>query len=68
MHDLIKYSIMLHFIWIFTVCQSTYVGVSSKQRVNGCVKDKTNELIKFLKNHTVWKLKYNVDGFATNAC
>ena len=28
-----KCSIMLHFIWIFTVCQSTSLGVSSIQRV-----------------------------------
>ena len=25
--------IMLHFIWVFTVCQSTGLGVSSMQRV-----------------------------------
>ena len=28
-----KCSIMLHFILVFTVCQSTYLGVSSIQRV-----------------------------------
>ena len=25
------YHIMLHFIWVFTVCQSTHLGVSSIQ-------------------------------------
>ena len=25
---------MLHFVWVFTVCKSTRVGVSSIQRVN----------------------------------
>ena len=25
---------MLHFIWVFTVCQNTHLGVSSIQRVN----------------------------------
>ena len=25
---------MLHFIWVFTFCQSTHLGVSSIQRVN----------------------------------
>ena len=29
-----KCSMMLHFIWVFNVCQSTYSGVSSIQRVN----------------------------------
>ena len=28
-----KCSIMLHFIWVFTVCQSTHLGVSRIQRV-----------------------------------
>ena len=28
-----KCSIMLHFIWFFTVCKSTRLGVSSIQRV-----------------------------------
>ena len=28
-----KCSIMLHFIWAFTVCQSTHLGVSSIQKV-----------------------------------
>ena len=28
-----KCSIMLHFIWVFTICQSTSLGVSSIQRV-----------------------------------
>ena len=28
-----KCSIMLHFIWVFTVCLSIYLGVSSIQRV-----------------------------------
>ena len=32
--DLIKCSIMLHFIWVFTVCQSTSLEFSSFQRVN----------------------------------
>ena len=27
-----KCSIMLHFIWVFTVCQSSRLGVSSIQR------------------------------------
>ena len=31
---LIKYSIELHFIWVFTVCKSTRLGVSRIQRVN----------------------------------
>ena len=25
---------MQHFIWVFTVCKSTYLGVSNTQRVN----------------------------------
>ena len=29
-----KCSMMLHFIWVLTVCQSTHLGVSSIQRVN----------------------------------
>ena len=29
-----KCSIMLHFIWVFTVCKSTPLGVSLIQRVN----------------------------------
>ena len=29
-----KCSVMLHFIWVFTVCQSSFLGDSSKQRVN----------------------------------
>ena len=29
-----KCSIMLHFIWVFTVCKSTHLGVSRIQRVN----------------------------------
>ena len=33
MQTLMKCSIMLHFIWIFTVCQSTHLGVSHIQRV-----------------------------------
>ena len=28
-----KCSIMLHFIWVFTVCKSTYLGVSPIQRI-----------------------------------
>ena len=31
---LLKCSIKLHFIWVFTVCQSTHLGVSSIQWVN----------------------------------
>ena len=30
---LMKCSIMLHFIWVFTSCQSTHLGVSGLQRV-----------------------------------
>ena len=26
-------SVMLHFIWVFTICQSAHLGVSSLQRV-----------------------------------
>ena len=29
-----KYSIMLHFIWVFTVCQSTCLEISSIQKVD----------------------------------
>ena len=29
-----KYNIMLHFIWVFTVCIITRLGVSWTQRVN----------------------------------
>ena len=29
-----KCSMMLHFIWVFTVCKSTHLGVSPIQRVN----------------------------------
>ena len=29
-----KCSIMLHYIWVFTVCKSTHLGVSRIQRVN----------------------------------
>ena len=31
---LMKCSIMLHFIWVFTVCQSTSLGVSRTERVS----------------------------------
>ena len=31
---LVKCNIMLHFIWVVTVCQSADLGVSSIQRVN----------------------------------
>ena len=31
---LMKCSSMLHFIWVYTVCQTTRLGVSSIQRVN----------------------------------
>ena len=31
---LMKCCIMQHFIWVFTVCQSTHLGVSFLQRVN----------------------------------
>ena len=34
-----KCSIMLHFIWVFTVCQSTRLGVSSIQRVKDFMRD-----------------------------
>ena len=34
-----KCSIMLHFIWVFTVCKSTHLGVSQIQRV----KEASNE-------------------------
>ena len=30
-----KYSMMLHFTWVSIVCQSTHLGLSSIQRVNG---------------------------------
>ena len=33
-----KCSIMLHFIWVFTVCKSTRLEVSQIQRVNLAVK------------------------------
>ena len=32
--NLMKCSFMLHFIWVFTVCQGSRLGVSSIQRVN----------------------------------
>ena len=32
-----KCHVMGHFIWVFTACQSTYVGVTSIQNVN-CLK------------------------------
>ena len=35
MPTLMKCSIMLHFIWDFTVCQSTGLGVTSIQMVKG---------------------------------
>ena len=44
--DLIKCSIMLHFIWVFTVCQSTHLVVPSLQRVNYI---QVNETLKNLK-------------------
>ena len=43
---LMKCSIMLHFIWVFTVYQSTHLGVSSKQRVK--VHDNVTFLLKYL--------------------
>ena len=33
------YIYMLHFIWVFTVCQSTRLGVSSILKVILCVKN-----------------------------
>ena len=33
---LVKCSIMLHFIWVFTVCKSSCLGVSQIQKVNPC--------------------------------
>ena len=32
-----KCSIMLHFIWVFTVCKYTHLGVLRIQRVNECM-------------------------------
>ena len=29
-----SHNIMRHFIWVFTICQSTRLGVSNIQRVN----------------------------------
>ena len=31
---LMKYSIMLHFIWVFAVCKNARLGISQKQGVN----------------------------------
>ena len=50
---LMKCSIMLHFIWVFTVCQSTGFGVSSKQRVNST----------FLPMHDVCEMFHEEFGF-----
>ena len=40
---LVKCSIMLHFIWVFTVCKSTRLGLSRIQRVNSRVKLKSSK-------------------------
>ena len=31
---------MLHFIWVFTVCKSTHLGVSQIQRAKNCLLDR----------------------------
>ena len=38
MQTLMKCSIMLHFIWVFTVCQRTHLGVWRIQKVNSLQK------------------------------
>ena len=67
MQTLMKCSIMLHFIWVCTVCQGTLLGVSSLQRVrsddnyrlsNSCkfigqVKKKTTKSVKQLKYRVI---------------
>ena len=43
MKTLMKCSIMLHFIWVFIIWQTTLLGVSSIQRVNSPLSDEFNQ-------------------------
>ena len=53
-----------HFIWVFTVCQNTPVGVSSIQRVNmflkPLAKSRVLNLFLFLNQNMLWVLKRTV--------
>ena len=51
---------MLHFIWVFTVCQSMYLGVTSIKRVKG--KKVYLEKLSVVLMHTKWpKLEFAND-------
>ena len=57
-----KCSLILHFIWVFNVCQNTNLGVSSIQRVNSILIEKIRDihfryLASFLKLQTAKQKK-----------